>query len=110
MPLTLTFDVEPDEHGIIDGREMAEQLIAFAFLAVVPYVDGCPVSADRLFSVIANRVMHALHEEGRATGQLDATAWRPGHSYDEAAFTAHYAAAQADTLAMLRGNEAERDQ
>ena len=75
MSLQLTFAIEPDEHGVVDGRLLAQQLIAVAFRALVPYVDGCHGCADKFFGLIANEVLADLHDQGHATGHLDGDIW-----------------------------------
>ena len=62
MPLELKFDVKADEHGVFDGRELAQELIGTAYRLLAPYVDGCPACTDTLFTVIGNRVIDQLHQ------------------------------------------------
>jgi len=45
MRLEFTIRVEPDEHGVFDGRELARQLIGNAYRLLVPYVRACPLRA-----------------------------------------------------------------
>jgi len=59
---TATSAIEPDEHGVFDGREMARQLIGNAYRVLVPYVSGCPACTDNLFGVIANRTIEEIHQ------------------------------------------------
>jgi hypothetical protein len=70
MPLEFTYRVEPDEHGVCDGRELARQMIGNAYRLLVPYVNACPACADKLFGVIANRTIEELHQDAREKGQL----------------------------------------
>ena len=70
MPLELTYTVEPDEHGVIDGRDLARQMIGNAYRLLVPYVSACPACADNLFTAIANQALDAMHEDARAKGKL----------------------------------------
>jgi hypothetical protein len=103
MPLEFTIRVEPDEHGVFDGREMARQLIGNAYRLLVPYVRACPACTDSLFSAIANRTIEEIHqadrEEGKLAGQIMST--RTGEERT-AGEKAHLEAATAATLELLR--------
>jgi hypothetical protein len=63
MAVEFHFDVVPDEHGVFDGRELAEQMIDLAYRALVPYVYACPGCSDTLFAAVANRAIARLHCE-----------------------------------------------
>jgi hypothetical protein len=100
--LTFTFDIDPDEHGVYDGRELAEQFINAAFQVLVPYVDGCPACADTLMSAIANRVMGELHDEGRKEGKLPRAYFALGEQADKwDRINAHLAASKEETAAIM---------
>jgi hypothetical protein len=103
MPLEFTYNVEPDEHGVFDGRELARQLIGNAYRLLVPYVRACPACADNLFSAIANRTIEELHQEARNKGKLAgfSTSARTGGDR-EAGITAHLDAATPETIKLLR--------
>ena len=57
--LELTYDIKPDEHGVIDGRQLASELIADAYKLLMPYAQDCPACANALFTVIANAEIDA---------------------------------------------------
>lgn len=103
MPLEFTIRVEPDEHGVFDGREMARQLIGNAYRLLVPYVNACPACTDNLFGVIANCTIEEIHqadrEEGRLAGSIMST--RTGEERT-AGEKAHLEAATAATMQLLR--------
>jgi len=99
MRLELTFDVVPDELGVIDGRKLAQALISAAYQNVVPYVRGCPACADNLFSGIANQAIEELHVEGRKIGTLPGGLYRFGEVED--ATERHIEAAKETTRALL---------
>ena len=105
MSLEFTYKVDPDEHGIYDGRELARQLVATAYRLLVPYVNACPACADTLFGVVANATIEELHEQGRERGQLEEALMciLPHGAEWEAAEKAHFAAASAETARLLRG-------
>jgi len=103
MPLELTYTVEPDEHGVIDGRDLARQMIGNAYRLLVPYVSACPACADNLFTAIANQALDAMHEDARAKGKLAGFFYSvrpPGPERDEGE-KAHLAAARDKTVALL---------
>ena len=101
--LEMTFDIEPDEHGVFDGRELARQLIRSAYCYLTPYVDACPACADNLFSVIANEVIEELHQVGRKEGQLRGGLFtnHSDLSSRTAAQKAHMEAAEGETRRLL---------
>jgi hypothetical protein len=106
MPLQFTISVEPDEHGVFDGREMARQLIGNAYRVLVPYVSGCPACTDNLFGVIANRTIEEIHQADHAEGgktRLDVQimSTRTGEAR-AAGEKAHFQAASADIARLLR--------
>ncbi|MCJ2097478.1 hypothetical protein [Methylobacterium sp. E-046] len=102
MHLETTWDVQIDEHGVIDGRELARQMIASAYLALVPYVDACPACADDLFSAIANKAIHDVRQEGM-TGAGLYVGPTPAHLSQAEAEEAHLRASVETTRAMLEG-------
>ena len=61
--LELRYKIEPDAHGVFDGRELARALIANAYRLLMPYVNGCPACSDNLFTVIANETIAEIHED-----------------------------------------------
>ena len=71
MPLELKFDVKADEHGVFDGRELAQELIGTAYRLLAPYVHACPACTDTLFTVIANRVIDQLHQLTRIMQRIE---------------------------------------
>jgi hypothetical protein len=79
-----TFAVEPDEHGIFDGRELARKFIGSAYHLLVPYVSAC---ADNPFSAMANGVIevqipwrHMGRHDDIARAINADRAWRAGGS------------------------------
>ena|SRR5438874_351488 len=103
MPLEFTYHVEPDEHGVFDGRELARQLIGNAYRLLVPYVKACPACADSLFSAIANRTIEELHQEAREKGTIGGFSMsaRTGDER-QAGVDAHLKSATAATAQLLR--------
>ena len=106
MPLEFTIRVEPDEHGVFDGRDMARQLIGNAYRLLVPYVRACPACSDNLFSAIANKTIEEIHqadhEEGGKT-RLDGSIMSNRTGDERAAGEkAHFQAASTATAQLLR--------
>ena len=103
VPLELKINVEPDEHGVYDGRDLARHLFFAAFNVLVPYAGACPACTDILFSELANEVMTDLHDRGRVEGQLPSAiyALSPDDSRDDR-IAAHLEAATAASAAILR--------
>ena len=100
MTLEFSFDIQPDERGVFDGRELARQFFGMAFHVLNPYVNGCPACVDALFSNIANKVMSELHERG-LKHSLAVYALGPDEDKDDR-IQAHLEAASATTGAILR--------
>jgi hypothetical protein len=76
MPIELRFDVKPDAHGVIDGRELARDLISAAYQCLTPYVRGCPACSDNLFTVLANAAIAEIHRERDETGEMPGGLYR----------------------------------
>jgi hypothetical protein len=107
MALELKFDVKPDEHGVFDGRDLAEQLIYVAYRLLVPYVNACPACTDSLFTVIANNVIENLHH---GDGMLPGTVYAKGEGEERhKAETAHFNATVDRTRELLRQGNATHD-
>ena len=76
--LEMRYDIDPDEDGIFDGRDIARQLIKDAYELLATYAGetpeqgNCPACADELFSVVANQEIAALHRLGKKIGRLPA--------------------------------------
>ena len=104
MSLELSFPIAPDGHGVFDGRELARYLIASAYRALVPYVDGCPACTDNLFSVLANGVIEDLQKNGLTDCNL-MTTLDPDLPTRAEAEAAHLKATEETTRAMLEGIE-----
>jgi hypothetical protein len=104
MSLEFTIRVEPDEHGVFDGREMVRQLIGNAYRLLVPYVKACPACSDNLFSAIANRTIEEIHQDAREKGGRLAGSIMSARTGKERAAgeKAHFEAATAATLELLR--------
>ena len=75
MKLELSFETTRDEHGVFDGRALAEHMIWTAYQLLTPYVNHCPACADNLFTVIANKAIEKAprDSEGHPSGSLYAT-------------------------------------
>ena len=108
MPLELKFDVKADEHGVFDGRELAQELIGTAYRLLAPYVHGCPACTDTLFTVIGNRVIDQLHQhKGEA---LSGGFYYKGKAEErEQGERAHLEAAHDSTLELLREGNAQHN-
>ena len=104
MPLEFTIRVEPDQHGVFDGREMARQLIGNAYRLLVPYVRACPACSDNLFSAIANKTIEDIHQADREEGKGLAGSIMSTRTGEErtAGEKAHLDAATAATMQLLR--------
>jgi hypothetical protein len=104
MPLEFTIRVEPDEHGVFDGRELARQLIGNAYRLLVPYVKACPACSDTLFSAIANRTIEEIHQDAREKGGKLAGSIMSARTGEErtAGEKAHFEEATAATIQLLR--------
>lgn len=70
MTIECSYNVDPDPHGVIDGRELARHLVGTAVRMLAAYVDGCPACVDTLFGVVANDVLKQLHHEAKDTGRI----------------------------------------
>lgn len=68
MTIQISFNVLPDKHGVVDGRELARQMLAQAYLLLVPYATGCYGCASNLFSVLANRAIDDMQKERTTNG------------------------------------------
>ena len=105
MQLEFTYAVTPDEHGAVDGRDLARQLIGNAYRLLVPYVAACPACADNLFTAIANQTIEAIHDDTRAKGNKLAgffySVRPPGPERDQGEKD-HLEAAEDETIALLR--------
>lgn len=97
-PVTVTIEAEADVAGIVDGREVARELIRHALAALSPYVDGCPVCTYALLSGIGAEVIKAQHEAGEIDGEIH----QDGRATAETV-EAHVARARPSTAAMLDG-------
>lgn len=62
--LELSYDIEPDQWDVFDGKALAARMIADAWQLLLPYTDNCAGCADQLFSYIANHELETLHREG----------------------------------------------
>ncbi|MCJ2015870.1 hypothetical protein MKK84_00245 [Methylobacterium sp. E-065] len=102
MPFELAWNIEPDERGVIDGRELARELIAAAYRALVPYVDACPACADNLFGVIANKAIDDVQRDGYAGAGLYVVP-HPAQLSQADAEAAHLQSSRETTHAMLEG-------
>lgn len=61
--LELTFDIEPDQYGIVNGVELAGQMIEYSAVLLAAYVNSCPGCLDNIFSAVANRSLEHLHTQ-----------------------------------------------
>jgi hypothetical protein len=104
MAIELSYKIDPDEHGVFDGRDLARQLIGDAYRLLVPYVNARPACADNLFSVIANGMIDELHQQAQEKGKLPGFFLTTGQDKQErtAAERAHLAAATDATAELLR--------
>lgn len=98
--LQLEYDLEPDEHGVFDGREIARHLIGTAYRLVATYTGGCPSCTDKLISAIANQVIEGIWQDLKPDGSLRSAVITAGDAPEDA-YRAHLAAAEASTRAML---------
>jgi hypothetical protein len=68
--IEIDYDIEPDEYGVYDGRDVAAKMIRDAYRLLAPYVNHCPACTDKLFSVIANKMIDAEHCGKTEEGEL----------------------------------------
>lgn len=105
--IELSYNIAPDAHKVIDGRDLAKALISDAYRFLIAYANGCPACTNGLFSAIANEAIDeewAHMEDGRLRpGAFFCTA----QSAEERAefFTAHKEATKARTVALLEKGE-----
>lgn len=97
--LQLSYEIQPDEHGVYDGKELARELIMDAYRLLAPYVNACPDCADNLFSVIANEAIEEIHRQ-KNNGKVPGIVMALPSAGDEAK-RAHYLAEEASTIALL---------
>lgn len=69
--LAMDYEVAVDE-TVIDGRQLAVQLIVDAWKLLIPYTKECPACAEKMFTVLANDALDAelatWKRSGRAGG------------------------------------------
>lgn len=107
--LEVRLPVEPDEHGVFDGVQLAQAMIYDAAAVLLPYVRSCPACLDALFSKIANQALESMHQdlrEGQKRGLTFAVG--PEGPAKDAAIQAHLDASVETIRAMLEGSEAHR--
>jgi hypothetical protein len=95
MTMKLSYDIEPDENGVFDGRTIARELIRDAYMMLIPYVGGCPDCTDELFSIIANEEINTVQQFGMMGVVMSA-----GEENAEGV-QKHLRAAQEETEALL---------
>lgn len=66
--LELVYQALLDQHGVLDGADLAQQLINDAYRLLSPYTGCCPACTDTLFGILANEVIDAVHTEGAEQG------------------------------------------
>lgn len=69
----LDVDVEPDEHGIYDGRVIAQQMVHEAMLLMLPYADNDP---GELASLMHALIYGATDMLGHGAAAESAMSWR----------------------------------
>ncbi len=97
--LELAFDIEPDGNGVIDGRELARDMIRAAYMLLAPYAEACPACTDALFSAVANGAIEEVHREGG--GNIPGRIMNVEADPDGARWRKHAAETRALTMAML---------
>lgn len=100
--LELSYDVQPDEHGVFDGLQMAEDLISNAAMFLAPYVNGCPACLDNLFSHLANHALEQLHQTKKDSGEMPSMIFAIGEGEQRhAGIRAHLESKHAVVQAIL---------
>lgn len=66
--MELVYQALLDQHGVLDGADLAQQLINDAYRLLSPYTGCCPACTDTLFGILANEVIDAVHTEGAEQG------------------------------------------
>lgn len=94
----MAFTATLDEHGVLDGRELAGELVTLAYKMAAAYVDGCPACADHLFSVIANDAISRLHSDREEGSGVPTWVLAPAEGAD---IQRHFEAAEEQTAALL---------
>lgn len=72
LSITITVEVDPDEFGVVDGRDFVRDLLTEVLPFLTPYVRGCPDCAATLASAIAKEA--AWNFDGSTT-QRAVTIW-----------------------------------
>jgi hypothetical protein len=72
--LIFTYDVPPDENGMVNGLDLAAHLIAQAVRLINPYVHKCPACLDAVFSCLAENELEKVHALMRLKHKDDGTA------------------------------------
>jgi hypothetical protein len=99
-PLQIGYTMAPDENGVFDGRDLAEELIRDAYKLLVPYTGGCAGCSPALFTVIANEVIDELVADGSPKGIMMGTHGDVVET--EQAFFEHRAETKEKTMTLLR--------
>ena len=107
--LQFDYNIDTDENGVFDGREIAKALISDAFRFLIPYAKGCPACADNLFSALANDAISEEHAY-KADGQfLDRAIVFFDPQLEETAkadaWEAHIEATKPTTVELLRSGD-----
>lgn len=107
--LEVRLPVEPDEHGVFSGVELAQSMICSAAAVLLPYVRNCPACLDALFGKLANQVLEDMHQ-GIKAGDRPGMTFALGSDGPEkdAAVAAHLDASAETIRAMLEGSEAHQ--
>jgi hypothetical protein len=104
-------NVEPDEHNVVDGRDLALQLVAMAHVALASYVDHDSDQADKMLRAVAFMVSRKMSQESTPAGQV--ANWpmvlNTPESEHEAAFARHVEATQSVTRELLETGETLSD-
>jgi hypothetical protein len=68
--LEMHFKTGPDASGVVNGLDLAREMISDAYKLLAPYVKACAACTDDLFTAIANEEIAKLHAQREEEGRL----------------------------------------
>lgn len=101
--IELSFQIDPDENDIIDGRDLARAMVQTAYRLLIPYVNDCPACSDALFTAVANDAIEEIHQDGQRGRIMNVQGEDPGG----VRWQRHRAASE-DFTQMLLGRQQPR--
>ena len=104
----VSFDYEAKiEGGVVDGRELAAEMLSDAWRLLLPYVKGCPACVENmLVSLAAREIGKVIGGEEWKTKDPSIRFWDKNVTDREAAFRAHLERTAGATATLLRVDHA----